>query len=494
MKILKYVCGILMLLIGADLVFVGAAGSLESLTGSQPVGLVLMLPTAALGAGLIWLGIRLLRGRPGKKAQAHVPSEQEKADQEKESQIRAAQEEARKKAVWEAQEQQRQERQRCPALKAQFDYLQAMLQRDVLSFYDPSGEEYGSMSESRNRTGGEWMRTPPVYDLERVVAFYRELRDAKDRLSQEELAHAPYWLRGTISALTHRRLYLRLNGERQLTALGDRKDALLERCREQDVHLVLQPSRNEIVDLTDGMVYELHAEEMGHSPLTDEVVGGEVTLVPAERTAGPQERESRRERRETDPHIKQRYQEVLDQVRTLAPENQALIARLERVTDAFSCGLLRTMGHLPYIERNDVDEIYSDGSGGYAAAPDADLDQLIDIWLDLCAAEVDLPQEVRRDLAPLYIKRPDFFLEDAEQLESSVNGKEALLRRCREHGITLILNMGDGYYQNLNTGKFNVLEVGTTWPGSADDAATYGRLEWHEIPPLPPRPEWPETR
>lgn len=489
-------CGILLLLFGADLAFVGAAGSWESLTSGQPTGLILTLPTAALGVGLIWLGVRPFRGRTGKKAQEQVLSVREKAAREK------AEEEERKKAILAAQEKQQQERQRQererwleerPALKARFEYLQAMLSRDVLSFYDPIGNEYRCMSDSRNRTGGEWMRTPPVYDLEQVVAFYLDLWDTKECLTQEELDHTPYLLRGTINALTHRRLYLRLNGERQLTALGDRKDALLERCREQDVHLILQPFSNEIVDLTDGMVYELHAEEMGHSPLTDEVVGGEVTLVPAEQTAGPRERHPRREHRETDPRIKQRYQEVLDQVRTLAPENQALIARLERVTEAFSCGLLRTVGYLPYIERNDVDEIYSDGLGGYAAAPDADLDQIIDVWLDLCAAEVDLPQEVRRDLAPLYIKRPDFFLEDAEQLESSVNGKEALLRRCREHGITLMLDLGDGYYQNLNTGKFYVLEVGTTWPGSADDAATYGRLEWNEVPPLPPRPEWPET-
>ena len=72
---------------------------------------------------------------------------------------------------------------------------------------------------------------------------------------------------------------------------------------------------------------------------------------------------------------------------------------------------------------------------------------------------------------------------------------EALLRRCREHRITLMLNLGDGYYQNLKTGKFFAYEVGTTWPGSADDAATYGRLEWNSVPPLPPRPAqpWPEV-
>lgn len=53
MKIVKWMCGILLMLIGADLVFLGAAGSWESLTSGQPVGLILMLPTAVLGAGLI---------------------------------------------------------------------------------------------------------------------------------------------------------------------------------------------------------------------------------------------------------------------------------------------------------------------------------------------------------------------------------------------------------------------------------------------------------
>lgn len=172
-----------------------------------------------------------------------------------------------------------------------------------------------------------------------------------------------------------------------------------------------------------------------------------------------------------------------------------MIARLERVTEAFSCGLLRTVGYLPYIERNDVDEIYSDGSKGYAAAPDADLEQLIDIWLDLRAVEADLPQEVCRDFLPNYFEHPTFYLADEKQLERSANGEVALRLRCREHGVTLMLDLGDGYYQNLNTGKFNVLEVGSTWPGSADDAATYGRLEWNSVPPLPPRPSqlWPKA-
>ena len=234
--------------------------------------------------------VRFLRGRPGKRAQEQVLTGQEKAEKE-----------ARKNAGLTALEEQReklrrerllQARQRWlekqwleepPALKARFDYLQTMLSRELLSFYDPSGREYSHMSDCRNRTGGEWMRTLPVYDLEQVAAFYRDLWDARDRLTLEELEHAPDRLRGVINALSHRRLYLRLNARYQLTALGDRRDNLLERFREQDVHLILQPSLNEIVDLTNGVVYDLHVEEMGRSPLTDEIVGGEVTLVPAER-------------------------------------------------------------------------------------------------------------------------------------------------------------------------------------------------------------------
>ncbi|MCI5596313.1 MAG: hypothetical protein MR380_06335, partial [Lachnospiraceae bacterium] len=83
MKIVKWMCGILLLLFGADLAFVGAAGSWESLTSGQPTGLILTLPTAALGVGLIWLGVRPFRGRTGKKAQEQVLSEREKAAREK---------------------------------------------------------------------------------------------------------------------------------------------------------------------------------------------------------------------------------------------------------------------------------------------------------------------------------------------------------------------------------------------------------------------------
>lgn len=57
------------------------------------------------------------------------------------------------------------------------------------------------MSDFRNRTDKEWMRTPLLYDLERVVEFYRQLWDTKDHLTREELEHAPYKLCGTIMSI-----------------------------------------------------------------------------------------------------------------------------------------------------------------------------------------------------------------------------------------------------------------------------------------------------
>ena len=57
-----------------------------------------------------------------------------------------------------------------------------------------------------------------------------------------------------------------------------------------------------------------------------------------------------------------------------------------------------------------------------------------------------------------------------------------------EYKVSLMLDLGDGYYQSLLTGEFYKLAVGTTWPGSADDAATYGELCWTKIGSLSPAP------
>ena len=63
---------------------------------------------------MLWLGVQLFRGHPGKKTQEHVPSEQEKAAQEK----------ARQEAAWEVRKRKQKETEHWlevpPALKERF--------------------------------------------------------------------------------------------------------------------------------------------------------------------------------------------------------------------------------------------------------------------------------------------------------------------------------------------------------------------------------------
>lgn len=56
------------------------------------------------------------------------------------------------------------------------------------------------MDEDKNKTGGVWMRTPPVYDLEQVTRLYQRLRDVGDDLGPEELRYAPDEVRRTVKS------------------------------------------------------------------------------------------------------------------------------------------------------------------------------------------------------------------------------------------------------------------------------------------------------
>ena len=457
----------------------------------SPIYLLFVVP----GVGAVWLGVWLWR-RPQAKycreREKHASEKQENTvvrQQKRAEQNRDWQE---RKALWE-QERLEQERwlEEHPAQKAQFAYLRDMLSQGVLSFYDPSGREYSGMDESKNKTGGVWMRTPPVYDLEQVTALYQVLRGAGDHLSPEELRYAPDVVRSTVDTLRrHRRLYLRLCSERQLTALGERKDAFLDRCRKEGIHQFLQRSRNVIQDLTDGMDYEIHVEKTERDPLT----GKEVTLGPAnepEEAAGA-ESGSEGRAKNIDEELRQmlraseeqKRQKLLAYARTLEPDTRS---RLERASDAFFHRML--WGVQPkYVKEPGVDDV-STVWNCFAVSIDADLNEVLDVWLDI-RATASLSSDVFPYFRSHYYKgsAPTFILDDAAQLDRSIGGKEALLQRCQEYKVSLMLDLGDGYYQNLLTGEFYKLAVGSTWPGSADDAATYGELCWTKIGSLPSAP------
>ena len=382
-----------------------------------------------------------------------------------------------------------------PAQEAQFFYLRDMLSLDVLSFYNPSNGRYGVMDEDKNKTGGVWMRTPPVYDLEQVTRLYQRLRDAGDDLGPEELRYAPDEVRRTVEKLgRHRRLYLRLCSERQLTALGVRKDAFLNQCRKEDIHLFLQRSRNVIQSLTDSMDYEIHVEKTERDPLTGKETGGEITLCPAkepEEVKGARGDSEGREKH-IDEEIRQMFcaneerlrQKLLALAQTLEPDSRL---RLERAVDAFFCRMF--WGVRPqYVKELNVDDVFP-VRDCFAVSAEADLNDVLDTWQEIRAA-ANLSPEIAWYFRELdyHGGAPTFLLDDASQLERSTGGKSALIRRCQEYGASFMLNLGDGYYQSLPDGSFYKLAVGETEPGSADDAATYGKLDWMKIGPLPAAP------
>lgn len=382
-----------------------------------------------------------------------------------------------------------------PAQKAQFSYLRDMLSLDVLSFYNPSNGRYGGMDEDKNKTGGVWMRTPPVYDLEQVTRLYQRLRDAGDDLGPEELRYAPDEVRRTVEKLgRHRRLYLRLCSERQLTALGVRKDAFLNQCRKEDIHLFLQRSRNVIQSLTDSMDYEIHVEKTERDPLTGKETGGEITLCPAkepEEVKGARGDSEGREKH-IDEEIRQMFraneerlrQKLFALAQTLEPDSRL---RLERAVDAFFCRMF--WGVRPqYVKELNVDDVFP-VRDCFAVSAEADLNDVLDTWQEIRAA-ANLSPEIAWYFRELdyHGGAPTFLLDDASQLERSTGGKSALIRRCQEYGASFMLNLGDGYYQSLPDGSFYKLAVGETEPGSADDAATYGKLDWMKIGPLPAAP------
>ena len=382
-----------------------------------------------------------------------------------------------------------------PAQEAQFSYLRDMLSLDVLSFYNPCNGRYGVMDEDKNKTGGVWMRTPPVYDLEQVTRLYQRLRDVGDDLGPEELRYAPDEVRRTVEKLgRHRRLYLRLCSERQLTALGVRKDAFLNQCRKEDIHLFLQRSRNVIQSLTDSMDYEIHVEKTERDPLTGKETGGEITLCPAkepEEVKGARGDSEGREKH-IDEEIRQMFraneerlrQKLFALAQTLEPDSRL---RLERAVDAFFCRMF--WGVRPqYVKELNVDDVFP-VRDCFAVSAEADLNDVLDTWQEIRAA-ANLSPEIAWYFRELdyHGGAPAFLLDDASQLERSTGGKSALIRRCQEYGASFMLNLGDGYYQSLPDGSFYKLAVGETEPGSADDAATYGKLDWMKIGPLPAAP------
>lgn len=160
----------------------------------------------------------------------------------------------------------------------------------------------------------------------------------------------------------------------------------------------------------------------------------------------------------------------------------------EPVVEQISAAPVNYLSIMPcptYLDDTDVDFVEGLESC-FSVLPEADLAQIIDLWLG-------------RMIEPPYgdvswnwsagngSKRLTLILTDVDQLKRSTYGKEELHKRCLEHNIKLMLDLGDGYYQNLATGKFFVLRIGENWEGNGDVPYTYGQLEWEMISSIPPK-------
>lgn len=208
------------------------------------------------------------------------------------------------------------------------------------------------------------------------------------------------------------------------------------------------------------------------------------------RCAPPQPRRSERQQ-----SAEAERRRLLEQAKIPAADDPALLARLERALDAFPRKILEPIcrGSVPaYVRDPDVqvDEIRQNlyqFEDCFVVPADVDLAAALDVWLDI-RATAHLSPEITQ-----YFRQhgyhggcPRFLLRDAAQPDRSTGGRQALLQRCKECEVMLMLDLKGGYYRDLVSGRYYKLSIGMTYPGMADDAATYGELRWSETEAPPP--------
>lgn len=210
------------------------------------------------------------------------------------------------------------------------------------------------------------------------------------------------------------------------------------------------------------------------------------------RCAPPQPRRSERQQ-----SAEAERRRLLEQAKIPAADDPALLARLERALDAFPRKILEPIPYpysrrLAYVRDPDVqvDEIRQNlyqFEDCFVVPADVDLAAALDVWLDI-RATAHLSPEITRYFRwhGYHGGRPRFLLRDAAQPDRSTGGRQALLQRCKEYEVMLMLDLKGGYYRDLVSGRYYKLSIGMTYPGMADDAATYGELRWSETEAPPP--------
>lgn len=151
-----------------------------------------------------------------------------------------------------------------------------------------------------------------------------------------------------------------------------------------------------------------------------------------------------------------------------------------------------------YITRG-LDDEYLDGSrddtgiGWFFLHCDSDLKQTIELYAQIdtyrkaCEAHglntAHTENHVLRELMGRRFDRRFLILGSEEQFPTLGENTEACLALCRKHDLHLVRSEANyRYYDHVNDTTYEVY-VGATFPGSADDAATYGALCLRAVSP-----------
>ncbi len=132
----------------------------------------------------------------------------------------------------------------------------------------------------------------------------------------------------------------------------------------------------------------------------------------------------------------------------------------------------------------------STGVDWFILCPDSDLEKVIEMYAQIdnyrkaCEAHKVYAKDTEskvlyRLMNEYYDSR--FFIISKKQFDTLGENTERCMALCREHDLHLAESLPGCRYKDYVSGKTYEIYVGETFPGSADDAATYGSLEMHEI-------------
>lgn len=227
--------------------------------------------------------------------------------------------------------------------------------------------------------------------------------------------------------------------------------------------------------------------------------------APEPKRFSPEEKAERRQRQKKEQEEREQRQRDYDKVieegkkareafyepwKNTDPDEAEHIAEWEAALNGRD-GLLKRF----FILSGDDDELdgYENGTGvnWYQVNPSGDLAEAvalyaqIDIYAKACNAHhrsmKDTENWTLRRILHLYHPATVFLVINAEQFARLGEKKAPCLELCRKHDLCLVEPLPENRYLDHVSGKTYEVYVGERFPGSADDAATYGVLRLREV-------------